>query len=496
MAYTYTLPTVVTPAGTFTIKLTSEYDSLTVPTAQTILSLGELTEAIDDIPAIAEVEKLTIEIADDYTTYPEGFWWMMLEEYPYSYKTEIQILVNEGSGDILYFRGILSEDVQTEWTDYYYTSSTQTFRRKCRITWDSYLTKLKNVTIATLVSDIGAYATKYESDPDPVFGSPLHGWFILLRDIFAVMVKSAFGGTYSASNAVVVNDVCDFRFKESTNYREDWDYLYLWYGYADYSGAPDYYVGGFFNSSYTPSGKSTGFLYWGNHYRNCYDLLKALCVEFGLVPRYEEESGVSKIKLYARARTWGSNNITMPGGIIASMHNGDNSLILTSAMVQRYVDKDKNSWIINTPRVQSGNDVAPPEMPRGFAFELSIELNCDEETLKETRLYYRYNNGAPATAYTDVQYYDYGVPGWSSDVTRMTEAVAKYFMARFGRRKKTVERTYGSIKATYSSVDSTAYLIPTRRSLFSQGDSTRTWLAYRITKEADTNRATVTWIEE
>src|SRR3990170_4130472 len=84
--YEYTLQTSVLPVGTVIIKLYSALNGLTIPTFASLSVPDDIVERCDLIPGEIELQEMTFEFVEDYSTYTEGFWYKVLQSYE-----EIQI---------------------------------------------------------------------------------------------------------------------------------------------------------------------------------------------------------------------------------------------------------------------------------------------------------------------------------------------------------------------------------------------------------------------
>ena len=80
----YSLPDTITAAGLMKTKLYVDptLPPLTIPSGAWIHSIGKIKESVDVNPTEVDVQNVDIEVVEDYSVYPEGFWNKVINGYP------------------------------------------------------------------------------------------------------------------------------------------------------------------------------------------------------------------------------------------------------------------------------------------------------------------------------------------------------------------------------------------------------------------------------
>ena len=102
----YQLPNVETISGLLKSYLfvDSSLPPLNIPLGDWLLEKKELVERIDVDPCVVDVENIQIDLLEDYSIYPEGFWYKIVNGYP-TKDIQIMFTLMEGTDETFLFRG-------------------------------------------------------------------------------------------------------------------------------------------------------------------------------------------------------------------------------------------------------------------------------------------------------------------------------------------------------------------------------------------------------
>jgi len=264
----YTLPQIENnPAGVMKIDLIVDpsLPLLTVPTSVKVINIGSLTELIDVQPGIVDVQNLEIELAEDYSTYTQGFWYNVIQGYP-DVDVQFKFLLEEDGTDTFFFWGkVYREDIP--WMEHYVASDESSMVRTVAVTLVSLVHSLKDATIGDAITEMLTHTQSVT-----LVGSTNA---LQLQQIFASIISVAFDQTYDA-NAVQVRGY-DIRLDiggggGTVSPMDGW---VTTKGFSGWRG----YIEGSDSSFQNPHA-------WFNRYTNCYALVAALALNFGWVVRY------------------------------------------------------------------------------------------------------------------------------------------------------------------------------------------------------------------
>jgi hypothetical protein len=483
----YTLPTIYnTASGDIKVRLyvNEAIPALTVPTVCQFLNIGSQRESIDAEAGTTEFDNIEIDIAEDYTTYSQGFWHKLINEYP-AYDFEMMFTIMEGTDETFLFRGKIYR-VNIEETEHYLSSTTgtpTTAVRGLKFRLVSSLKVLEEVAVVDLIPEIKARA--------------LSATHIQLDEVFATMIHMAYGEAYSITT--IVNNSTDIQ-------------LALWIdGTLGYHS----FLDGCIPNVYVETNITTYPTCWLARFKTAYELFLHLCGQFGCVPRYTfgdanllydnstPANNITRITLNARGRSTGTA-VTMTGNVMSSTFRSG------TARKSRRIKVGSIVPISDPPDAPSftiwyADDVLHEFIEPGSPEEFDIIKTVD---FSGSKLY-----GAPLTYlsvtgssdaadwlavdyghywdYTLGSYVDfYGAPNWLGRV------LARYLFARMGEGRVEYTRKYGSIKANNGTTNSQRNCKTLIRHAIHDGVSSRTFYATEVSKDMTKNEATIVWVQE
>src|SRR3990167_7215755 len=223
MAFTeYSLPNFVGVAGTFNVVLRSGLAGLTIPTVNTILQIGDVTESIDVVPGLSELSTLKIGMRDDYSTYADGFWYRVWHDT--SEKPELKIYLVEGSTTTYFFWGQIQPNASR--TLEYSVISTPSFIREFEITLVSLINVCRDILISDWITEILTHVTNtgltFDDKPTKI---------VQARAIFSSFLAVVFSQAYDIDDSQFVSDGTNF----DLSYNDG-----AWKGFSDVYIATEY----------------------------------------------------------------------------------------------------------------------------------------------------------------------------------------------------------------------------------------------------------------
>jgi len=475
MAYdSYTLESITIPAGTLTLTVgfDSSLPALTVP-SHNVLNVSPIVERLDVQTNVIDLETLTLECAEDYSTYATGFWFNAIENYP-DLDVRLTAVVQSSGVDYCVFSGSMLR-TETRWEERYVSGTT--FIRSVQMKFASNLVMLKNVSIGDLMTEALTHATEITIDVDAAAGSDDFKC-VTLRELFASAISLAFDQTYSLETIVLDNPDILLGKTEAATYPDDGTnpmdgYIIL---QVDSGGWLDYGFGSSIDD------------YSFYKYSNAFELVTDISRSFGYVPKcfygnvdgsYTSAGTAYRLKLATRGRA--SQQITMSGSLRRSrMVSGlehDNVAIYVSTPVESRLD-----WRCTGFSFESGwsmgynNPVNVSEsLNIPFSFYVGVGAGLDADTQYGTYyllhpycLYYIYDSGSVlGTHFQDAALYHHVDDSWYSythadytysdnatynDSTNfLALALCVYMYYRFKPSRKSYDRDYDSINTVLAS---------------------------------------------
>lgn len=519
------------PAGTMSVSLFLETDftAPTVPTANTIVSMGPLTERVDFTPGVVDIESMEIEIVDDYSTYTtEGFWYHVLQSEP-EREVSLRFILNENGTDTFYFWGKVYRQ-ETEWSEKYVANDDSRRIRTVKLTLVSMIHVLTELPVSSAISVI-------EANESAIADS----WTIesILTSILAAGLYQA----YDTADIVIRNS--DIRFLKTDGSTEVApEDCYVSFPVS----TPDEANRGYFS---IPEGETNPY-HWNTRYESTLDLLKAICLNFGWVCRYYfgqvdgSYAGDATDKHHLEFVTRGNSyagDITPDSGVIESTLTSGNSnqtanvkvsdlimegqvLAQVDVLTDTYILIDASTglaWYANgkeyTIRYNFADIwskynkpysyfVEPPDQAK-FDLEFTLEFVTENfedhtETVLGNDIFYlfshwrtlHYNNSGTLVRVAYVKYYDYEAGAWVDSETHLQNALVKYYRRRFSSGKKQVRRKYNSLKFDDGTTVSHLNMKPMVRISINDGENDIYYYASEVIKDFQNYTTEVLWVQE
>ena len=329
----YSLPSILNrPCGQINcyLFLDSQFATLMMPTAVKFLDIGAIVENVDAEAGTIDIENIDIALAEDYTTYSEGFWYKLIVENP-TLNIDFMFTIINGSNEEFLYRGTVYRQ-GGEVPEYYLdnVSSPGSWVRGMKIQLVSSLLNMKSVTIADLCTAVQARFTSKVNKT--VYAGATSYNFATVKTVIAAMMEMTFAGAYDES---LIVDNGDFSISAPTmpspsyvSWLEGW-ILYSWFYENGVQNGVDigYPVYGGWATTTQP------FTYFSNM-GSAWDLLVNFCMEFGVCPRYTfgNSSGLidstpsnNKHRITFNTRGKSGTVITPVGNVISSSINADTS---------------------------------------------------------------------------------------------------------------------------------------------------------------------------
>jgi hypothetical protein len=481
----YTLPTIYnTASGDIKVRLyvNEAIPALTVPTVCQFLNIGNQRESIDAEAGTTEFDNIEIDIAEDYTTYSQGFWHKLINEYP-AYDFEMMFTIMEGTDETFLFRGKIYR-VNIEETEHYLSSTTGTPTTAVRGLKFRLVSSLKVLEEVTVESLRAAVLTHGESG--------MSGTVRKMSSVFATMVHLAYGETYNENS--IVDDSTDIQLGMHID------------GTTGYHSFLDAYH----SSNYWSTDITTYPFCYLARFKTAYDLMLHLCSQFGCIPRYTfgdanglidnstPANNIVRIVLNSRGRSTGTA-ITMTGNVMSSTFRSG-----TARKSRRIKISCMDYTTTNT--VWYENDELH-ELVTGpdpwVEFDISKEVDFFGSLLTRYPLVYLTVTGslddADWHAVMYGRYWDYSIGGYSyfnGGTNFVGRVLARYLFARMGEGRVEYTRKYGSIKANNGTTNSQRNCKTLIRHAIHDGVSSRTFYATEVSKDMTKNEATIVWVQE
>lgn len=509
----YALPDIENnPAGVMKITLIVDpsLPELTVPDTVKVMHIGELVELIDAEPGIVDVQNMELELAEDYSTYTEGFWYKVIQGYP-TKEVQFKFILEEDGVDTFWFWGKVYRQ-EVEWPEHYVATDESAVIRTVKIRLVSLIGSLKDVLIADALTEMRRHA---------VMGA------YQITDVLASMVKVLFAQPFDTGDVQVRS--CDMRLvkQDASTVVEIVD--------AWFFGATTYGRRGYIDGTGTVAQNPDA---WEYRYSNAYDLVRDICLSFGWFARYYygqddgsyagDGSDTHHLEMLTRGNSYAtkvtaekgikvsslwSDTVTKPKNIrVGDVHilndtYNDGGLTTHDQTTGQSWSIDGATYECPTPLLSSFSaDYPVVDAPLHITFDLDIAtlftIGPWLSGIIVGESYHRmlwYEITPPPTLAVDiapyVEYYNWTTAAWVR-LSSYPAALMQYYNNRFTTGRRMYERSYGSLKFTESGSTSHANLKPMKRIDIDDTTGATTFYATEIRKDFETNTSTVLWIEE
>ncbi len=478
------LGSIAVRTGTLNVMLyyddTMVSSSSHIPTAvASFVNIGEVLDRLERKSGIFEIGDMTVQIRDDYSNYVAGVWYKLL----HGSELQIRFYLDEGAGDTFLFWGYL-DNVATQVTEVFVGAEGASGRyvRGHKVKLLSLMKKITSASIASLMSTIQSANPEY-------YTGGAH--YLSIRRLFSSFIQNALGATYfDQDSSIVINSSNNLQYAYRTGTLPTYTYNFVGldklFMCLDSSGNFNFYTDT--DSSY-PN--------WTGRYSTAGELLKALSLEFGVVPRYFWDIANSRHCFELQERGRNGSFVTFPSGMLKS-----SSIQPVSEMKAADV---KTIRVNDTAYVSSRS-------PQKTNHEIEIQVNFiaglitgDHSTGVD---WYEqlviFNSGTLYDIYK-AKYWDVSTGSMTDtgliagSVNHTMDAVRKLYDGMFiTRTKKVIRRVYRGIKG---SVDGGAtykhtVLVPGCRTQIHDGIASANYYANEVKKSMNRNEATIDWIGE
>ena len=430
--------------------LDSAFPTLIMPTKVPFLDIGEIKESIDAEVGAVDIGNVDVTLAEDYGTYDEGFWYKLIMENP-TLNVDLMFTVMNGVNEEFLYRGTVYRQ-GSEAPEYYLDtiSAPTKWGRGMKVQLVSSLINMQYSNMDDFCTIALSHATSLLNRID-FQAYP----FVSLKSVFASMMELAFASNYDES---LIVDNGDFQISNAT-----WN-----------SGTPISWIDGLIMYSwFVTSGNlypytswNQGFTYY-DQMSNPWELLKHICGEFGVIPRYtfgntsgyiDAVAANNKHRITFNTRGKSGNLIAPTGNVIESSilaqtsRNGQR-LHVSSSLNQT----DEGAWFWDGNYYDASHIGAVPPSWRVFDKTISFDFVSLPNLSSAIQAIYLLdvadNYAYPADL---IHWWNYSTAGYSTD-TYFCSALSKYFFYRYTGRIE-VTRTYGSITASNGSTTSQMWL--------------------------------------
>jgi len=501
---TVTLPVVNNlPVGVlncYVIYDSAILDSITFPTSVKFLDIKDIIESIDAEAGLTEYENVDIEVAEDYTTHTEGFWHRLINAFP-AMDFELMFTLTEGSDETFLFRGKIYRKNIRE-TEHYLDqliSAPSVVVRGVEFKLTSSLKVLEEITVVELCNEVLMH--DFLADRG---GSGENIEFVTFAAVFASMIKLAYGESYDTS--LIVNNSTDIQMYNgiTTSYES---FLVNAISMKRYFSTDALLIDGDYTSC------TASYVYM---FSNAYELLKHLCKQFAVIPKYSfgttaglidatPANNHHRITLESRGRSSGTA-ITMTGKLLDSVFCSDTprkSKRIRVSMNNWQALTDESMWYVD-------NVIHGGETPSYYASEFDIDIPVDfvlkapDAVPHWINAIHYIHSGTSCSPVVQGRYWDYPTGAYivityipfSESPEPLITCLVLYLFARMGDGRVQYERTYGGIKANNGTTNSQRNCKTTMRTTISDGVISRNFYATEVRKNILTNKAKIVWVQE
>ncbi len=493
------------------LVLPSSVAAPTLPFGNHIMSIGPLVERIDVEPGLVDVENLELELAEDYSTYPEGFWYHVLMEDP-TRRVQFRFILEEDGVDTFFFWGEVYRD-EIQWPEHYVAADDSAVVRTVRVSVVSLTRAIQATSISTLITELLAHESAVAG-------------FWTLESVLASIVAVGFQQTYATTNVIVRSTDIRFTKDDGLTVVEAMD-TYIRGAHDPAAGIPR----GYFDC---PASDDNPY-HWETRYANVFELLRVLCLNFGWTCRhfYGQADGSfagdatdkHRLEFLTRGNSY-ANTITPEKGIEesllysatekkqATVKVGDvlpatipdvGLSVIDRSMQYAYRTGSKEVWyyLFGIRILVPTADMSIPDPPPGAEFDIDFltEFQIDFVPAAPGFSIYQYrslfyNDGGTMKTCLFAQFYDWQAGDWAANWDSIQAALMLYYSRRFGPGQKAFERGYGSMKFTDGAVTSHRSLKPMKRTSISDLITTDIYYATEVTKDFESNSSQVLWLQE
>ena len=228
---------------------------------------------------------------------------------------------------------------------------------------------------------------------------------------------------------------------------------------------------------------STNALYWGNRFTPL-TLMSAICRQLGVAPRYYYDISASKHRIELLDRARGYSTATVPtGGVISSFIYMDSDLIKKGIIAYR---RTADTEVVTN--LKNDEDEADLIVPCEYVFEADYS---------EDDVLFYLATGNIFRPHADIVFYNHSTAGFVSSTAtyELQDAVMQYYITRVRLLTKMIERTYGSMKFTYSATTSHTSCKPMYKISINDGTGADDFYISEVRKNPMENTVTIQAIQ-
>jgi hypothetical protein len=488
-ANSYTLPPFTTVAGTWQVYVLCEDATLTDPTENTILEIGERRESADIIAGISEIANLRIRVRDDYSdaTHDEGFWYAALQG-----ECWVRIDLNEGS-NTCYFFGMVDKENRNavRWSEHYLGASSRI--RTAEIELVSMSRKVFDTDLDTWISDVLTNSSATGHTPS-TNGEASH--VIKVIDLFDCFLKAS--GLHADFNpALDVSYICGSR--------QD---MYWGDGVSDYH-FDDIYIPTKYFKTIVPeviealqffdtsganclSVQSDGTGYYSSADAIIKDLLHTFGVQ--MVMGYDVSTNRHTMTFMNKSQAY-SATVTFESREKSSEILQAIRFVADAVRTTQLVDESKYRW--QSLKYCKYGSTAEPDARVGFDIDSKAVFVIDATAngVANCSILSWAGSGNAANYMTGCNYYELSNPVVQTAATQ-EEACTAYIYYFLTVERRTIVRRYSHLQAYSGGAWAQTNIGLLRRTEIDDLVSTVTYYANSVTKDASNSELEVEWVEE
>lgn len=499
--YTYTLQEELVASGTIKIELVTDTNAFAahIPVEPTLGMSDELREAADLIPGSIELPEIRFEFVDDYSYYPEGFWYKFLTGTAGSpavpYKARIRITFTDSVTAHFFYGTIVRETIDLE--EPVINTMLDLYVRKGEFRCVSLLSLLQETTtyalIAEMQNDTHSWGTIEILNADVGYpASNQAPTIIMLKNLLALMLAvSGINDDYDADDVEIMDNADTELLYYGTNPLTAAHYggsdstgklseIAYWLGYYSYPA-----------TSHFVWDNNLGAGGWTQIWPDLLSFLAAICRTHCVAPRLIWNTVTSRctLQILSRGRPDSEDLLVLPDPIKSRfLQESDTKASGFSAYLWGF---GSGTWRYLD---QSGYGQAPGWAKMDMTADLVVS-GSPEAGLDYEKFHLVY--GGRIYIGVDIyKWWDYlsGAYGTSTHVI-MSSAVAGYYYNLLAGSRRVYERDYDTLVGVLGAISSQYVVQLFEKTEIDDGVDTREFYASEIRKDPAKDLLSVRWIE-
>lgn len=221
---------------------------------------------------------------------------------------------------------------------------------------------------------------------------------------------------------------------------------------------------------------------WAKRFRSPYDIIGAVCRNFGIAARHLYNDGFSRheLELFTRGRN-SIDALTMLAGHLSFRESG----VVPASGVKVFRTADPEHFATAGDVLRDG----ALEVPVEFVVQTPAPTASEKlYAMETTSIGFRFHE------ITGVKFFHHGLDAWITETSPLAlqAALARYLQARFTKGNRRVNCSYASLLALAGGSPSHSVIVPGARSEING----RFYYANEVAKDPAVNECAVEWIEE